>query len=259
MRQFFREMLIGISFYTRFPINLKDVGEDEFFHSELWMPIIGALIGLCVFAVAWLLHFVPYRAFAAILLMIFYLWITGGLHYDGVADTADAIFSARDHKKMMAIMKDSRLGSFGAIALVLMILTMVSGFQVLIYRVPVALFLMPIVGRYSAIQTCALSHYAEGGGGLGRAITEIAKPWHALVYFVIIFLVMLWLEPVVAVAFAVTSAINILLRVYFDRKIGGITGDTIGMTIELTQAIFVTAVVLLLPSQPMINVMRIFG
>ena len=107
---FFREFLIGLSFYTRLPIQLQNVTEDEFYNSMLLMPVIGVVIGAALWGFGWCVSWIGIPELAAILMLIFYIWLTGGLHYDGVADTIDAVFSARDHEKMMTIMKDSRLG-----------------------------------------------------------------------------------------------------------------------------------------------------
>ena len=115
-----RKILIAISFFTRFPIKLKDVSEEEFYDSMIFMPLVGLLVGAILFAVSWALSYIHVIQLQALFTMIVYIWITGGLHLDGFADTVDALFSARDHAKMMEIMKDSRLGSFGAIGLILL-------------------------------------------------------------------------------------------------------------------------------------------
>ena len=115
-----RKILIAISFFTRFPIKLKDVSEEEFYDSMIFMPLVGLLVGAILFAVSWVLSYIHVIQLQALFTMIVYIWITGGLHLDGFADTVDALFSARDHAKMREIMKDSRLGSFGAIGLILL-------------------------------------------------------------------------------------------------------------------------------------------
>lgn len=252
MRQFFKELAIGISFYTRVPIQLKSVSEDEFYHCMLYMPIIGVFIGALMFAAGWLLGHWQRAALSAVMLLVFYIWITGGLHYDGVADTVDALFSARDRDRMMAIMKDSRLGAFGAIGLVLLLFTMWVSYQILMKSLPIALWLMPVVGRYCAIQTCAFSTYAEGGGGLGKGITEMAKPYHVLIYLVFIGGLIWWLRPVLLLAFGMTAILNLVLMAYCHQKFAGITGDQIGFTIEVTQAIFLVMTIAVMDAAPVL-------
>lgn len=253
MRQFLKELAVGISFYTRVPIQLKSVSEDEFYHCMLYMPVIGVFIGALMFAAGWLLGHWQRTALSAVALLIFYIWITGGLHYDGVADTVDALFSARDRDRMMAIMKDSRLGAFGAIGLVLLLFTMWGSYQILIKALPISLLLMPVIGRYCAVQTCAFSTYAEGGGGLGKRITEIAKPCHVLVYLILIGGLTWWLRPILLLAFGMTVVLNLLLMAYCNRKFAGITGDQIGLTIEMTQAIFMVAAIAMTDAAPVLT------
>jgi adenosylcobinamide-GDP ribazoletransferase len=243
---FFREFLIGLSFYTRIPIQLKDVSEEEFYRCMLLMPVIGAVIGAALWGFGWCVSWLRMPEIAAILILIFYIWMTGGLHFDGVADTIDGVFSARDHDKMMKIMKDSRLGSFGAIGLVLLMMTLWIGYRRLIagHFLTVLVF-VPIVGRYAAIQTCWLSSYAEGGGGLGRRITEITKGWHVAVYAAAIAALCGWLSLRLLAAFGISAVLNLIMMWDLKRKIGGITGDTIGMTIEMNQAFFMIVFLIL--------------
>lgn len=234
-----RKILIAISFFTRFPIKLKDVSEDEFYNSMIFMPIVGLFIGALLFLVSWIFSYIHVVSLQALFTMIVYIWITGGLHLDGFADTIDALFSARDHEKMMEIMKDSRLGSFGAIGLILLFLTIWSCYTVVLPQNLLIVLLLPLVGRYCAIQTCCFSTYAEGGGGLGRRIVEMTKPWHVLIYLVLILSFAWFCIGFIAFwAALATMVLNFGLMFYLQRKIGGITGDTIGLTIELTQTIY---------------------
>ena len=100
-----REFLIALSFFTRIPVKLDNVSEDEFFDSMNLMPLVGILIGLLLWLAGWLVWFIGYPAGGAVLMILLYLWFTGGLHLDGVADTGDAVFSARDRDRMFEIMK----------------------------------------------------------------------------------------------------------------------------------------------------------
>ena len=159
---------------------------------------------------------------------------------------AVSIFYPGVIQKMMKIMKDSRLGSFGAIGLILLMLTMWTGYRTIIDEGLLAvLWLMPVVGRYCAIQTCCFSSYAEGGGGLGRRITEITKGWHVAIYLAAIALAAWCIAPILTYAFGITAVLNLIMMADLKRKIGGITGDTIGLTIEITQAVFIVMVLIL--------------
>ncbi|MEG0377575.1 MAG: adenosylcobinamide-GDP ribazoletransferase [Eubacterium sp.] len=246
-----RKLLIAISFFTRFPIKLKDVSEEEFYDSMIFMPVVGLFIGILLYAVTWALSFIHVIQLQALLTMIIYIWISGGLHLDGFADTVDALFSARDHDKMMEIMKDSRLGSFGAIGLILLFLTIWSCYTALLPVYPLAIILMPVIGRYCAIQSCCFSTYAQGGGGLGRRIVEMTKPVHVIVYLILILPAAYFLlGPLAFYATLGTMLLGFGLMWYLKRKIGGMTGDTIGLTIELTQVIYLVILTIVLANWP---------
>ncbi len=236
-----RKLLIAISFYTRIPIIVNDVSDDEFYESMLLMPIVGLMIGTFLFLFAKVAYrYINSSGIQAILILILYVWLSGGLHLDGFCDTLDGILSSRDREKMMIIMKDSRLGAFGAIGLILLFMTVwtcvASGIA------PEFLFVAPIVGRYCAIQNCYLLPYAQGGGGLGKRITEITQLKHVLLYLVglivIAVLIQLFLQINILLPTVLSVAIGLLSTWYIKRKIGGMTGDVIGFTIEFMQAVF---------------------
>lgn len=243
-----RKLLIAVSFFTRIPINLKDVTEDEFFRSMLLMPVVGLFIGAVLSLVAYGLSFTGNTMLGAVILILCYLAMTGGLHYDGVADTVDAIFSARDHEKMMKIMKDSRLGAFGAIGLIVIFLTFFAAYASVLSYSHWVFFMMPVIGRYMAIQSGSLSAAAPDGGGLGKAFIAVNRKSYALLYFLgIAALSYFTLGAVGVVGFLITALINLLMMWALSKKIGGFTGDTIGLTIEVTQVIYVTAMAYILP------------
>ncbi|MGL6293019.1 adenosylcobinamide-GDP ribazoletransferase [Eubacterium aggregans] len=231
-----RKLLIAISFFTRIKINVADVTEDEFYQSMIVMPIVGLLIGLWLYLVAWLTGFLHVPAIGGVILILAYLFISGGLHLDGVADTTDGLMSARDRAQVMEIMKDSRLGSFGAIALIILFLGSFAAYQTILPLYPVAIVLAQVVGRFCGIQNCYFSTYAEGGGGLGKRIVEITRFWHVALYFILImglgYVFIGWVAGVATLGAIVMAA---YLCHLFKKSIGGMTGDTIGMTIELCQ------------------------
>ncbi|MBQ3334835.1 MAG: adenosylcobinamide-GDP ribazoletransferase [Eubacteriaceae bacterium] len=244
-----RKLLIAISFFTRIPINVKDVSEEEFFSSMLLMPVVGFFIGAVLSALAYGLSFTGNAMLGAVMLILCYLAMTGGLHFDGVADTVDAIFSARDHEKMMQIMKDSRLGAFGAIGLIVIFMTAFAAYaSVLPYNRPMVFLMMPVIGRYMAIQSGSLSPAAPDGGGLGKAFIAVNKKSLALLYCLGIAVLSFFALGIVGVVgFLLTALINLLMMWVLIRKIGGFTGDTIGLTIEVTQVVYVTVMAYLLP------------
>ncbi len=120
--QMINGLILALQFLTRIPINKAiDFNHENIRRSTYFFPYIGALLG----AIAALSYYVllPLNAdIASFVTVLMIIVLTGGLHLDGLSDTADGFYSARDKEKMLVIMKDSRIGAFGVISLVLIIL-----------------------------------------------------------------------------------------------------------------------------------------
>ena len=110
-----KKFLIALSFYTRIPIFIKsEVSEEEFYSSMTLLPVVGLIIGGILYIPWYLLREIP-KEIVSFLMVFLYIWLTGGLHIDGFIDTLDGILSNRDRERVLEIMKDSRVGSFGVI------------------------------------------------------------------------------------------------------------------------------------------------
>ena len=241
-----REFLIALSFFTRIPVKLDNVSEDEFFDSMNLMPLVGILIGLLLWLAGWLVWFIGYPAGGAVLMILLYLWFTGGLHLDGVADTGDAVFSARDRDRMFEIMKDSRLGSYGAVSLIMLLLTQFVCFQWMISSYTAALVLVPVIGRTAAVQLVSWSEPAQQGGGLGKGFCAVTKPWLPVLYGILLFAACWAFYDVTVTMAAVFTLFGAMLFIpYFKKTFGGITGDHIGLSIELSQVLFMILIIMI--------------
>jgi adenosylcobinamide-GDP ribazoletransferase len=117
MKQVMRSLSMMIAFFTRIPMKYgHEFDEDDYCIGIMFLPVVGLIISLGLFSLKYALFFAsPYVS--GLIMLIFYIWITGGLHIDGLADTFDGIFSGRDRERMFEIMKDSRVGSFGAVSI----------------------------------------------------------------------------------------------------------------------------------------------
>lgn len=246
-----RKLLIAISFFTRIPIKLNDVSAEEFYESMILIPLVGVFIGVILYGAAQLFSLIHFVQLQALLMVIAYIWLTGGLHLDGFADTTDALFSARDREKMMEIMKDSRLGAFGAIGLILIILTNWMAYTMILPEYSSALLVMPVFGRTMAIMSTCFSTYAPGGGGLGKRFVEMTQLHHFIIYLVLLLgyaTLILGLPGLLTAVIGLLPAL--LLMKNLQQKIGGMTGDTIGMTIELNQTFFMVLFAIILINFP---------
>ncbi|MGE4559532.1 MAG: adenosylcobinamide-GDP ribazoletransferase, partial [Desulfobulbus sp.] len=169
-----QSLILMIQFMTRYPIPLTiEFTAKHFVCGMKWMPLVGLLAGLpgaLAFALAdtWL-----NREIAALFSVIMLITVTGGLHLDGIADTADGLFSYRSRERMLEIMRDSTLGANGVIALVLTILLKFT----LLAHIPgkgalLAVLVTPVLGRTALTWHSACARYAREVRGIGDYVNQ---------------------------------------------------------------------------------------
>ena len=175
-----RKFLIAIQFMTVFRLR-RDLAEtsEDLAASVAYYPLVGLVLGGLLAVLAQLLvRLFPAGMINGLLLCLGLALMTHGLHLDGLADTADAMFSHRDRDRKMEIMKDSAVGVFGAASLVLVIGLKAAALGYLAGR-PGAwavICLFPMWGRMAVSMTACLSVYARPQGGLGRPFIDLADP-----------------------------------------------------------------------------------
>lgn len=177
-----------------------------------------------------------HRPILIVFIWAIYLIITGGLHIDGLADTFDGIFSYRSKEDMLKIMKDSRIGAFGVIGILWLLLFNLS----LSFYIPnTFLILAPIVGRSSALFSASISSYARKEGGMGGAFIENCGIKEGLIGIVFSLIAGFIIGQLyIAIALLATFIMVIILTKNISKKLGGMTGDTIGAVIEISQTLF---------------------
>jgi len=211
-------------------------------------PAAGLLIGLmlaCVDAVA--LRFWSVTAASAID-VVFLTVISGALHLDGLADTADGLGGGRTPEERLRIMKDSRVGAFGVISLILGLVLKFSLFLSLSTqtRGAEALVLFPVVSRWGMVLLAYLSPYARPEGGLGQAMTLGVSPrvlTGSSLSAGALSLLILGVPGLVL--FAAAAALVWLGSLYFQRRLGGITGDVLGATNEVLEVLVLAGALIL--------------
>jgi len=238
-----KHFLIALQFLTIFPIEISAPGKKlqiekkDFGRSLLYFPVVGALIGLLLIVIAFVFGFLPTLVRGAFILIASII-ITGGIHLDGLADTCDGFYGSKSKEKTLRIMRDSRIGVMGAIGIACLLLLkftlIVSLAPNVLYR---ALIIMAVFGRWSMVLACFSSNYAREAGGAKYFVEyDSKKEFLAGTLFVIaLFLLLMGLKGIVLLAI---SVILVFLFInYVKKRIGGVTGDTIGATCELAEII----------------------
>jgi adenosylcobinamide-GDP ribazoletransferase len=207
----------------------------------IYLPAVGLIIGLILAALAWSLSALHVnQLLTGVVLSIAWLIVTGGIHLDGLMDTADGIFSHQGRERMLEIMKDSRVGNFGVM----------SGFVVLILKcaclssipttlLPVVLLLQPIWSRWCEVLAIGGYPYLRREG-LGKVWHDTTKSSDVLLALFVPFVVSAALlvfgfTEVLVLSFA-TVAVGWASAYYFNKRLEGHTGDTYGATVELSEA-----------------------
>lgn len=231
-----KSFLAAVAFLTRLPVgraaafNTADVT-----HSAAWFPIIGVLLGMIYsLAAALLKNHLPF-AIVAVLLVILDALITGALHFDGLADTADGFGGGRSREDALRIMRDHAIGSYGAVALAALVALKVTAYAALLKQSNwmAALILAPALGRWSILLLTAALPYARPSAsvveGMGKRSLFLGTGL-VLLSLVVAMAGRAWIAA--AVVMAVTAAFGLYCR----RRIGGITGDTLGANLQLCES-----------------------
>ena len=232
----------ALRFLTIVPIpgHLED--ETEALAGSLpYFPVVGLLIGLLLAIIAWLVWpLLP--ALPAATVMVFLLFaISGGLHLDGLADSADGLFSARPREQILEIMRDSHIGSMGVIALIIVLLMKTAALASLPQsQAAGALFLMPVAGRCLMIFMMALLPYLRGPEGKAALFYQQAGQQKKIIPLTgAILYSACWYGGGGAGLIAGSAAVCLMFAfvALCRRRIGGATGDTLGASCELSETV----------------------
>lgn len=241
MRRTAGELCQALVFLTILPVAAASPGSArELGRSMAYFPLIGLGLGLLLAAANMGLGILFPPSVASLLILLLLIYCTGALHLDGVADTADGMYGIRDRATRLRIMKDSRVGAMGVVALLCLLLIKV----VTLTAIPVAaqwrvLVALPVIGRWMMVALAVLAPYARSEGGTGSAFVEQAGRRELLIATmtlaaVLLCLFKLWgLTLLAALILAVIASER-----YFYRRLGGVTGDILGAVCEWSEALF---------------------
>jgi adenosylcobinamide-GDP ribazoletransferase len=235
--QWLLEVRRAISFLTIFPVGPADAALSiDLAASFGWFPLVGFGIGLTLCAVDWLLAPLLGHALRALLVVLILTVLTGALHLDGVADTADALGAGRNRESALEILRDSRIGSFGAIALFfvlgLKVIAIVGAGGAQRYAM---LYMAPGLGRWAMVALASGLDYlrTEGVGATMLSRDRRRNLWFATVTAAVALAPLMMLHALRACLIA--TAVMLALRTFYRRWLGGVTGDLIGAAGELVE------------------------
>lgn len=226
-------------FLTRIPTPpIKDFRQEDLSRSAVWFPFIGIVVGGFLALAVWLGGQVsPWLG--GLLGLVLWVWITGALHLDGLGDVADGMGAAhRSPERFLEVLRDPHIGAFGVIAIVLQMmakLVLLAALAGPLY-LP-ALILVPAWARWGTLAwSLTVPPLASGSGE--RFSWSIRWPVVAVEGAILTGL-SLWLAPPLLAALPIVAAISL----YWRYKLGGITGDCLGASVEVSESLLLLALV----------------
>jgi adenosylcobinamide-GDP ribazoletransferase len=242
--------LRALSFLTILPCGQVTLSEEKkLARSMAFFPLVGLVIGLLLALGYYLFSFLFPKSLVLWLTIGLLALLTRGLHLDGFADTIDGLGSGGPKENILEVMRDSRIGAFGVISLILLIGGKYLALdQISNSSVPYSLILMAVMGRQSMVLVCCRSSYARPNGGLAKPFTENLgyreTAWSLLSAFGV---TLLFMGVKGIVLFFGIGLFSLGYRFFFMKKLGGVTGDILGAANELTELLCLILLVILEP------------
>ena len=228
---------IALQFLSSLPIRLPGMpAPKELGRSLLFYPLVGLLFGLLLWGLDTVLAGAPLMLHAALLLTVWVV-LSGGLHLDGLADSADAWLGGfGDRERTLTIMKDPRSGPIAVVVLVLVLLLKFSALLAVIEQQQyVALLIVPLIGRSALLGVFLTTPYVRAGG-LGQALADHlprSTGWWVLGVSALVGVLLGGMSGVWSLVLAIIGFA--WLRRMMMRRLGGTTGDTAGALLELLE------------------------
>lgn len=228
---------LALGFLTAIPVATEAPQPGDLGRAALWFPLIGLGLGAILAAAFYGLSFVFQPPIVSALIVALWAALTGGLHLDGLADCCDGLLATTTPERRLEIMRDPRLGSFGVIGLILVLILKVSTLTFATLDPPtthVLLFLFtPALARWLILPVALQPPARPGGMGADFAagLSPMVIFLSALVPLVLIVLG----GPRFIIAAAVALLVMGLIIAFARSRLGGVTGDVFGLTVELSE------------------------
>jgi len=240
-----KRFLTALQFLTIIPVpGTRDVDDEALGASMSFFPLVGLLIGLILMGVRYLLAPLLPPSLADILVIAVLVVVTGALHLDGFADTIDGLAGGNDRERTLAIMKDSRIGSFAVVGLVLIVgLKAAALMEIPEMLKSEALIAAPVLGRWSTVQLAAWFDYARSGYGTGQAFVRCTGRRESAISTLITAVILLIIFGIGGLMPLLVIAIfTALFGLFFKMRLGGVTGDIMGAACEMSEAVVLLVV-----------------
>ncbi len=239
MRRIANSFLVALQFLTRLPVSPKaNLPADSLGRAAVFFPLVGLLVATGGIALNHLLSPYAGRGVIVVFVLIYLVAVTGGLHEDALADAADGFGGGWGKEQILRIMRDSHIGSFGAIAITLSLLARFACLGTLTVRDFDRYFVAgQVLSRWTALPLGFFLRSAREADGLGARVAEkVSGLSLGLGTAMAVVIVAFALGSKAVGAVLATVTVTVLTGVYFRSRIGGVTGDCMGATNQIVEA-----------------------
>lgn len=239
--------LLAIQFLTIIPLKISGINDKKIAKSVIFFPIVGLLLGVFLIAINRSLSFLNLSPLVASTILIIALVVTtGGIHSDGLADTTDALLSAKSKDEMLTVMRDPHIGTMGVLGLLSIILLKI-GFLSSISSpdMPATLLLMCLLSRWTLVLSMFLFPYARATGKAGMFISGMTPKIFTISTTITLICAFFIGQKKGVLIFLAVAAFVYFSGKFFKKKIGGITGDTLGAVSEVSETLILFLVIIL--------------
>lgn len=231
--------LLAFQFLTIIPLKIKEISEQRTADSLIYFPLVGLFLGLFLLGVNSLLAYLDFPYLASnIILVVSLIIITGGIHLDGLCDTADAFLSGKSKEEMLNLMRDPCAGTMGVLSLICIILLKIGLLSAInIPLRPNVLILICVLSRWSMVFSAFNFVYARKEGK-AKAYMQKVNPgifFQATAITLVVTFFCLYFKGLFILV--IVAGITYLINRIISNKIGGLTGDTIGATSEINETL----------------------
>ena len=242
-------LLVALQFLSKIPLSIQLDKEDlrpaMMARRMVYFPLAGLVMGIILMAADYLFQLILPSMVAAAFLLVFFTALTGGLHMDGFMDSLDGIWSFTSKKKCLEIMKDSNIGAYAAVGLMLLLLMKF----VLFLQLPTAvrsmgLLIMPALSRWTMVFAAYIFDNARGEG-LGHLFSSEMTLKKFLVSTLFVLPLPLLLEPLALLLLPLLLLSTLLMGKRISSLLEGLTGDNYGLINEVNEVLCLLLILIL--------------
>ncbi|MDO4542563.1 MAG: adenosylcobinamide-GDP ribazoletransferase, partial [Bacillota bacterium] len=226
-----KEFRVAVSFLTTLPLKYKgEWDEKTFSRASIFYPLVGLIVGLISGAVIYVLSITEYWHIAAFAGLVTSIILSGGLHLDGFMDMCDGLLASRGPERALEIMKDSRVGSFSVIGMIILLLSKFLLYDALVVSGNYFFAIVAALTFSRFILICCLLLYpCARETGLGVTVKKYVSK-KALIFGTVLMVLLMVISRDIAIVTAFVLALALILAITqsISKFLGGITGDVMG-------------------------------